>query len=139
MSTKKITWVAMIAFAMVSIASVLPIKKIKYSVKKIEGTWYVVNEQNKPLPIEANRKDNIEWTAEGSDMVFQFPERLSIYFTKEDGSSVGDSYYIEVDNGKKLMLKVKDSAPIGNHEYSVLVKVDSSYAEGSSPPVMIIK
>lgn len=139
MRTKIITWAALFTIAMVSIASVLPVKKIKYSIKKIENSWYVVNEQNKPLPVEADRKDDIEWTAEGSDMIFQFPDKLSVLFTKEDGSSTGDSYYVEVKAGKKLKLKVKDNAPVGRYVYSVLVKKDGVFAEGSSPPVMIIK
>lgn len=134
-----ITWVGIFTIALVSIAAVSQMKKIKYSVKKIDTTWYVVNEQNKPLPIEANRNDNIEWTADGSNMVFQFPEELNVYFTKEDGSSADSSYYVEVENGKKLKLKVKGDAPLGRVVYSVLVKKDSTYAEGSSPPVMIIK
>lgn len=139
MNKKIVTWVCLIAVALVSTAAVTNIQIIKYSVKKIDTKWYVVNEQNRPVPIEANRNDNIEWTAEGSDMVFQFPQELSVYFTKEDGSFVGDGYYIEVSNGDKLKLKVKNDAPLGRYVYSVLVKSDDTYAEGSSPPVLIIK
>jgi hypothetical protein len=134
-----ITWVGILAIALVSTAAVTNMKIVKYSVKKIDAKWYVVNEQNRPLPIEANRNDNIEWTAEGSDMVFQFPQELSVYFTKEDGSSVGEGYYIEVKDGDKLKLKVKNEAPLGRYVYSVLVKKDDTYAEGSSPPILIIR
>lgn len=134
-----ITWVTLIAIALVSTASVSQMKKIKYSVKKVNGTWLVVNEQNKPVAIEANRKDDIEWTAEGSDLLFQFPQDLSVYFTKEDGTTIGNGYYISLEAGKKLKLKIKDNAPIGRYVYAVLVKKDGTFAEGSSPPVMIIK
>lgn len=134
-----ITWVGLVVIALVSMAAVTQIKKITYSVKKIDAKWYVVNEQNKPMPIEANRNDDIEWTAEGSDMVFQFPQELSVYFTKEDGSSVGTGYYIEVKDGDKLKLKVKNDAPLGRYVYSVLVKKDDTFAEGSSPPILIIR
>ncbi|MAL19274.1 MAG: hypothetical protein CL670_03800 [Balneola sp.] len=139
MKSKIITWVALIAVAVVSTASVSQMKKIKYSVKKMDSTWFVVDERNRPLPIEANRKDDIEWSAEGSDLLFQFPDKLSVFFTKEDGSTVGDSYYIEVKDGKKLKLKVKQDAPVGRFVYSILVKKDGTYAEGSSPPVIIIR
>lgn len=139
MNTKTILGVAILALATISLASSEYLAKIKYSVKKIDAAWYVVNEQNKPLPIQANRSDNLEWTAEGSDMIFQFPEKLSVFFTKEDGSSAGDSYVVRVKSGKKLKLKVKGDAPLGTYVYSVFVVSDETYAEGSSPPVMIIK
>lgn len=134
-----ILWVGLVVIALVSMAAVTQIKKITYSVKKIDAKWYVVNEQNKAIPIEANRNDDIEWTAEGSDMVFQFPQELSVYFTKEDGSTVGTGYYIELKDGKKLKLKVKNDAPLGRYVYSVLVKKDDTFAEGSSPPILIIR
>lgn len=134
-----ITWVGLITLAIISTAAVSHMAILKYSVKKIDTKWYVVNEQNRPVPIEAQRNDNIEWTAEGSDMVFQFPQELSVYFTKEDGSYVGEGYYIAVSDGDKLKLKVKNDAPLGRYVYSVLVKKDDTYAEGSSPPVLIIR
>lgn len=139
MKNKIITWVGLIVIAIASTAAVSHLAIIKYSVKKIDAKWYVVNEQNRPVPIEANRNDNIEWTAEGSDMVFQFPQQLSVYFTKEDGSSAGEGYYIEVKDGDKLKLKVKNDAPLGRYVYSVLVKKDDTFAEGSSPPILIIR
>lgn len=139
MNKSILTWVTLIAVAIVTTASVSQIKKIQYSVKKMDGSWFVVNDQNKPVPIEANRQDDIEWTADGSDLLFQFPDNLSVFFTKEDGSSVGDSFYVELKDGEKLKLKVKEDAPFGRYVYSVLVKKDGTYAEGSSPPVMIIR
>jgi|AntRauTorcE11898_2_1112593.scaffolds.fasta_scaffold18058_2 hypothetical protein len=139
MKNKIITWVALIAIALVSTASVSQMKKIKYSVKNIDGSWLVVNEQNRPVAIEADKNDDIEWTAEGSDLLFQFPEELSVYFTKEDGTSMGGGYYVSLEDGKKLKLKIKGDAPTGRFIYAVLVKKDGTFAEGSSPPVMIIK
>ena len=134
-----ITWVLFFTVGLVSTASVNQVKKIKYTVKKVEGTWLVVNEQNQPVSIQANKKDDIEWTAEGSDLIFQFPGELSTFFTKEDGTPVGNGYYINVSDGAKLKFKVKDNAPTGTYVYAVLVKKEGVFAEGSSPPVMIIK
>lgn len=139
MTKKVMTWVMLVAVAVITTASVSHMAKIKYAVKQIDGTWYVVNEQNKPVAIDANRNDDIEWSAEGSDLRFQFPEELSVLFTKEDGTFAGDGYYIDVADGDKLKLKVKADAPLGRYVYSVLVKKDGTFAEGSSPPVMIIK
>lgn len=139
MKKTMITWVALLAIAFISTASISHMKKIQYSVKIVDGTWKVVNEQNRPVPIEADKNDDIEWSAEGSDLVFQFPQELSVFFTNEDGTSVGGGYNITVADGKKLKLKVKSNAPVGRHVYSILVKKDGTFAEGSSPPIMIIK
>ncbi len=139
MNKKNYLWLFILIFGFVSVANTAPFKKIKYSVKLIDTTWFVVDETNNPKPIEANKNDNIEWTAEGSDMTFQFPLSMSTLFTNEDGSAVGDAYVIEVKNGKKLKLKVKNNAPAGRYVYSVYVKAGDTFAEGSTPPVMIIK
>ena len=139
MNKKKYLWIVILIFGVVSVASTSNLQKIRYSIKKIDTTWFVVDERNNPKPIEANKNDSIEWTAEGSDMTFQFPVAMSTLFTRENGQSVGDAYIIEVKNGKKLQLKVKANAPAGRYVYSVYVKGAETFAEGSSPPVMIIK
>ncbi|MGB0347350.1 MAG: hypothetical protein ACPGGA_07685 [Balneolaceae bacterium] len=139
MNKKNYLWIFILIFGVVSVATTAPRKKIKYSVKLIDTTWFVVDENNNPKAIEADKNDDIEWTAEGSDMTFQFPLSMSTLFTNEDGSPVGDAYVIEVENGKKLTLKVKSDAPSGRYVYSVYVKVGDTFAEGSTPPVMIIK
>ena len=112
--------------------------KIKYSVKKMGDKWKVVNEQNQPRPIQAKSKDDIEWTAEGSEMVFQFPAELGPYLTKVEGEYDEENFTATVPAGKKLKLKVKNSTPDGQYTYSVYVKAGGTYAEGSSPPVIII-
>lgn len=139
MNKKNYLWLALLIFGVFSIASATNFKKIKYSVKMIDTTWFVVDETNNPKPIEANKNDNIEWTAEGSDAIFQFPVAMSELFTNEDGSSVGDSFIIKIKSGKKLKLKVKNDATPGRYVYSVFVQSAGTFAEGSSPPVMIIK
>lgn len=127
-------------FGIASLAATTNFKKIKYTVKQVEDTWFVVNDENgRPVAIEAKRNDDIEWTAEGSDMVFQFPIEMSKLFTKEDGEAVGNDFVIKVEDGKKLKLKVKRNAPKGTYVYSVYVIASETYAEGSSPPVMIIR
>lgn len=139
MNKKTYLWFAILIFGVVSVANTSIPKKIKYSVKLIDTTWFVVDETNNPKPIEADKNDDIEWTAEGSDMTFQFPVAMSTLFTNEDGSAVGDAYVIQVASGKKLKLKVKGDAPSGRYVYSVYVKAGDTFAEGSTPPVMIIK
>lgn len=136
----KISIAFLLLFGVVSLATATNFKKIKYTVKQVENTWFVVNDDNgRPVAIDAERNDDIEWTAEGSDMVFQFPVELSELFTKENGEPVDDDYIIRVQDGKKLKLKVKNNAPKGEYIYSVYVTASETYAEGSSPPVMIIR
>ncbi len=112
--------------------------KIKYSVKKMGDKWKVVDERNRPQPIRAKAKDDIEWRAEGSDMVFQFPAELGPYMQVQEGEYDGDNFVATVKDKKKIRFRVKDNAPVGEYTYSVYVKKGDTYAEGSSPPVIII-
>lgn len=113
-------------------------KKIKYSVKQVSDKWKVVDERNQAKPIEADANDDVEWTAEGSDMVFQFPAEIGPYLSKVEGEYDDENFTASVANGKKLTLKIKGDAPKGSYTYSVYVKGGDTYAEGSSPPVIII-
>ena len=114
-------------------------KKIKYSVEEIDGTWKVVDERKRPRPIEAKAKDDVEWKAEGSDLIFQFPAELGPFLQVKEGEYDGDNFVARVKDGKKLRLRLKNNAPVGEFTYSVYVKVADDYAEGSSPPVIIIR
>lgn len=139
MRSSNSAWIFLFVFGLATVAATTNYAKIKYTVKPVEETWFVINDANgKPEAINAKRSDDIEWTADGSDMVFQFPLELSKLFTKENGDPVGNGYVIKVDAGDKLKLKVKNDAPVGEFVYSVYVTASGTYAEGSSPPVMII-
>lgn len=135
---KSMVWVLLGVLVIVG-AAATTMTNIKYSVKKIDGTWYVVNEQNKPTPINAKGNDMIEWSAEGSDLSFQFPSESNAILTKEDGTALPKGYVVNLKDGKKLKLKVKNDAPKGSYEYAVYVTADGTYAEGSSPPILIIQ
>ena len=110
--------------------------KVQYLQNK--NGWYVTDNANKPAPINAKRTDTIQWMAIGSDVTFQFPDSLGAYFTDLDPAYSGDDYYLNVTTGKPLKLKVSDTAAIGKLVYAVLVKDSVAFAEGSSPPVIII-
>lgn len=139
MRSKNGVWIFLFVFGLATVAASTNYAKIKYTVKQVDETWFVVNDaNNKPEALKAKRKDDVEWTADGSDMVFQFPYELSKLFTKENGDPVGNGYVIKVKAGDKLKLKVKNDAPVGEFVYSVYVVASETYAEGSSPPVMII-
>lgn len=135
--SKSIFWILMgvLVFAGVAAGTMA---NIKYSIKKIDGTWYVVNEMNRPTPIQAKGNDIVEWTADGSNMSFQFPKESDKIFIHEDGTAVPSGYVINIEDGKKLKLKVKSDAPKGSYEYAVYVTADGTFAEGSSPPILVI-
>jgi len=110
----------------------------QFTIKKMGAKWFVVDKDNKKEPIRANKADDITWTADGSDLEFTFPAEIGKYLQKVDGNYDGSKYTAKVEDGKKLKLKVKDGVIDGRYEYEVLVLADSSQAEGSSPPVIII-
>ncbi len=115
-------------------------KEIDFNIKKVQKRWLVTKPQsNNPTKIEAARNDTIVWRAQGSEMQFQFPDTIGTYFTDLDSDTTGGKYFVNVKNGKTLRLKVKSAAPDTTLIYSVLVKKDCVFAEGSSPPVIIIR
>lgn len=134
---KGMLWV-LLGVLLIAGAAAVTMDNIRYSVKQdSSGKWYVVNERNQRLPIQAKAKDMIFWTAEGADMKFTFPKESNFIFEKEDGSSVPSEYVEEVKDGKTLRLRVKDGAPTGTYEYKV--QIGDSVAYGSSPPILIIR
>jgi hypothetical protein len=115
-------------------------KEVDFTVRKVKKQWMVVESKSgNPKRIEAARNDTIVWRAQGSDMQFQFPDSIGTYFTNLDSDTTGSKYYLSVNIGKTLRLKVKPTAVDTTLIYSVLVKKDCVFAEGSSPPVILIR
>lgn len=133
------TWVALIIMGAVSVAAVHYSTDKKYAVKKMGSSWFVVNESNQKVPVRLKANDKVEWSAEGSDLVFQFPVEMSKFFTKEDGTAIGNIFVVKVAKGDKLKLKVKGQPMKGTFTYAVYVVAGNTFAEGSSPPIMIIE
>ncbi len=100
----------------------------KLTVKKINNQWKVVVSGTTTTEVKAKPGDKIEWTAEGSDMYFQFLDtNLFGGFTKV------------VKNGKTLTLSVGNAAKRGVNYYAVFCTASNEYATGGSPPKIIIE
>ena len=113
--------------------------KIDLTVKKINGTWRVVDSHDKATII-VNKGDKITWHAVGSDIVFQFPRKVGRYFEPDSTSdALSDSFTKYVKNKHQLKFKVRNEAPSDTVEYAIFVVRDSKFARGESPPRIIIK
>jgi len=87
--------------------------------------------------VKVKKKDTIIWTAEGTDVYFQFPDAL---FNPEGAAdSLTEGYTKFLKDGKKLKLKVKDNAAPGTYEYAVFCTADGVFAKGESPPKIVIE
>lgn len=96
-------------------------------VKVVDEEWRVVykNDETKST-IVAKKNDRVSWTAEGSDISFQFDESLF------GGSS------FEVEDGDSLMRPLAPGARVGEYIYAVFVRGAGVFAKGESPPRIII-
>ncbi len=96
-------------------------------VKMVDEEWRVVykNDETKST-IVAKKNDRVSWTAEGSDISFQFDESLF------GGSS------FEIADGDSLMRPLAPGAKVGEYIYAVFVRGAGVFAKGESPPRIII-
>jgi len=110
--------------------------KYELKIKKIGNVWKVVDSNNK-TKVHVKGGAKITWTAEGSDVVFQFPSQK---YLKPQGKvdSLSRDNTKKIRNGKKLKLKITEDAKQDTIVYSVFVLKDGVYAEGGSPPRIII-
>ena len=115
-----------------------PPKDVDLKVIKVDGVWKVVLASDySKTKVKVKKNDKITWQVVGTDADFQFPQDLLNPADPEDSLKNGDTKF--VDDGKKLKLKVKDSAEPGTYEYSVFCLADSVYAIGGSPPKIIVE
>jgi hypothetical protein len=106
-------------------------------VVKVDGVWRVVDaSDHSKAKIKVKKKDTIIWTVKGTNAYFQFSN--SVF----NPSGVSDSLKNEstkfIADGKKLKLKVRDDAPVGPQVYAVFCSADGVFAQGESPPRIII-
>ncbi|WP_133120232.1 hypothetical protein [Rhodohalobacter barkolensis] len=96
-------------------------------VKMVDDEWRVVykNDETKSTVL-AKKNDRVSWTAEGSDISFQFDESLF------GGSS------FELEDGESLMRPLAPGAKVGEYIYAVFVRGAGVFAKGESPPRIII-
>ncbi len=112
-------------------------KTYELKVVKIEGIWRVVDaSDHSKKKIKVKKKDTIVWTVEGTDAHFQFS--TSVFNPKGVSDSLKNGSTKFIADGKKLKLKVKDDAPVGTQVYAVFCSADGVFAQGESPPQIII-
>ncbi len=105
------------------------VKKHQVTIKKINNEWRVVDsEDNSKSVVRSKRGEQIIWTAEGSDVYFQFM----------DEKLVGN-YTRTLKDGQKLVLNVGNGAKSGSNPYAVFCIKDKEFARGQSPPAIIIE
>jgi len=113
-------------------------KTYELKVVKVEEVWRVVDATDySKAKVKVKKKDTIVWTAEETDTYFQFPANL--FNPVRAADSLIDGYTKFVRDGKKLKLKVKDDAPAGTYEYAVFCTADGVFAQGESPPKIVIE
>jgi len=106
----------------------IAIKKLKNKVSKIKE-WKATDAKDTLMTkIKTKKGDTVVWTAEGTDLYFQFmDENLFGKF----------NYYLQ--SGKELKLKVSSKAETKIHKYAVFCYDGKEYATGDSPPVIIVE
>jgi len=102
-------------------------KKHLVHVKTHHNKKKIVHEDGTTGAIEALKGEIVTWKAEGSDVYFQFPD-----------TSIFGIHYAFVKDSNELTLTVQPSAVPGTYPYAAFCIQDSSYAQGDSPPVIII-
>jgi len=113
-------------------------KVYELKVIKIEGVWKVVDASDySKKKIKVKKKDTIVWTVEGTNAYFQFSN--SVFNPKGVSDSLRNGYTKYIADGKKLKLKVKDDAPVGPQVYAIFCSADGVFAQGESPPRIIIE
>jgi hypothetical protein len=105
---------------------------------KLEGVWRVVDATDySKRKIKVKKKDSVVWTVEGTNAYFQFSIDIFNPVGTSDSLKNGSTKFIA--DGKKLKLKIKDDAPLGPQVYAVFCSADGVFAQGESPPQIIIE
>lgn len=79
-------------------------------------------------PITCKPGEEVEWTCKESDFRIWFPPEHN---PLDPGSETSD--------GRSLKRTVNKDAADGEYQYSMYVFKDGSFAEGNSPPIIIIR
>lgn len=111
--------------------------EINLVIKKDGKAWKIVDAADlKNTVIKAKKKDIIVWTAQGTDAHFQFSHKCFKHDTPEHELDGGFTKFLK--SGKTLKLMVKNDAPVGDEIYAVFCTTDSVFAQGSTPPKIIL-
>lgn len=133
------SFLLMVLLGLYAVPSSPPAKKYDVKIIKIEGVWRVVDASDyTKTEVKVKKNDQIIWLVEGTDAYFQFPAKLFNPVDSADSLSAG-GYTKFVKDGKKLRLKVKDDALAGTYEYAVFCTANGEFAEGESPPKIVVE
>lgn len=80
------------------------------------------------IELRTRKGESIVWEADDSDIYFQFHD-INLF----------GAHTMVLKKGEKLVLKVGENAPKGNHVYAAFCLKDREYAEGNSPPIIIVE
>jgi len=104
-------------------------KEHNVSFNKLAKKWKVHDPaDNRKTKVHAKKGEQITWVAGTSDIYFQFP----------DASLFGE-YTLMLEKGQKMSLKVRQNAKSGIHSYAAVCLDDKCFAEGDSPPEIIVE
>jgi len=104
-------------------------KEHRVSFSKSNNKWKVHDREDKAKTnVRAKTGEQITWEATDSDIYFQFPD-----------ASVFGEHTMMVEKGRKLTLTVGPNATSGEHHYAAFCYDDKIFAEGDSPPKIVIE
>lgn len=121
--------------------------ELNLTIKKINGEWKVVD-QSEQTKVKAKKGAKVTWTAEGTDVYFQFMEGKLVAKEKDkekarksdEAESLPEIYTTNrVLAGQSQAFIVRASIKKGNYPYAVFCMADSVFATGDSPPQIIVE
>ena len=111
---------------------------IDLKIIKIKNVWKVVpSVRTSKKAVYAAAGDTVTWSAVGTDAHFQFP--MNIFTPANRAHLLVGGYTKSLKDGKLLKLKIKNNAKPGEVVYAVFCTPDNLFAEGSTPPKIIVR
>lgn len=141
---KKIAEISLLAVFILSSASISgcaqQAKTVHLDVRAEGKAWKVMNIDNKPPSpvVRVTEGEIVSWKSE-SALAIQFPDNIATIFepvAPTDSLEYGSMKNVPANTEFKL--KVKKGAKKGPIWYAVYVKKAGIFAQGQSPPVIII-
>ena len=109
----------------------------KLLVMQVNDEWKVVDAKDSTTTkIEVHAGDSIIWRLVGTDAYFQFNDQ--IYDPATPADSLSNGYTKFLSHAKVLHLKIKNDTPNGEYYYAVFCTAFGVFAQGDSPPKIIV-
>ena len=103
--------------------------KVELIITKINNKWKVVDVSDSTITkVKVKKGQKITWTAQGTDAFFQFMDEKLVGKFKHS-----------LKDGKSISLHVGNNAKVGVNNYAVFCLADLEFAEGGSPPEIIVE